>query len=69
MENDSQGKERRRVIWKKKKQEGVSWRQAWRQGPECGCGGGEDLVYGQVARQTTQYLSKKRFGGLVEVCE
>lgn len=31
--------------------------------------GGEDLVYGQVARQTTQYLSKKRFGGLVEVCE
>lgn len=30
---------------------------------------GEDLVYGQVARQTTQYLSKKRFGGLVEVCE
>jgi len=40
MENDSQGKERRRVIWKKKKQEGVSWRQAWRQGPECGCGGG-----------------------------
>lgn len=30
MENDSQGKERRRVIWKKKKQEGVSWRQARR---------------------------------------
>ena len=30
---------------------------------------GEDLVYGQVARQTTQYFSKKRFGGLVEVCE
>ena len=22
-----------------------------------------------AARQTTQYLSKKRFGGLVEVCE
>ena len=47
MENDSQGKERRRVIWKKKKQEGVSWRQAWRQGPECGCGGGKIWYMGK----------------------
>lgn len=57
MENDSQGKERRRVIWKKKKQEGVSWRQAWRQGPECGCVG-EDLVYGQ--RQGKQHRTLVR---------
>ena len=52
MENDSQGKERRRVIWKKKKQEGVSWRQAWRQGPECG-GAWEDLAHRQ--RQGKQH--------------
>ena len=57
MENDSQGKERRRVIWKKKKQEGVSWRQAWRQGPECGCAW-EDLAHRQ--RQGKQHSTLVR---------